>query len=320
MSLALPWTANLPYDVTGFGDLDGSGFLRVSWAELLLHAVTVGYGPRNRDALASLETRVAITRSSLRIQHDAWVARPSFFRLDSSEMSVASFYLGMTQVSLTTASLLGLPALTHVSTYMAEQGIRRTKGKRADFVALSFSDGSSSVEALVEAKGRADETSVGAALAHAKDQLKESTISAPVSVASVAFFNERGEWAAIVNDPPTEGNETPEPSEVAFSHYAPIVRAMLLTNQLLDPANDGRVSVAFPEFGLELSLPAVLFRSIVSALNTGVTQIDPQVVVSAQQEEPSVRQRELIGRGLYALGGDMIGVEVDETLVVTDVQ
>jgi|LULL01.1.fsa_nt_gb hypothetical protein len=88
--------------------------------------------------------------ASLRPVGNVWVRTTSYDRLDQSEKSAVSFFLGMAQAQLSCHQLLNVSSLVHIDTYLRAIG-KPSKKSRPDLLGYDWLTGTAVV---VEAKGR----------------------------------------------------------------------------------------------------------------------------------------------------------------------
>jgi hypothetical protein len=126
-------------------------------ARLLWGAMTVGASPTSLGVpsrpLIELCWRAAMAAASVAEDDRStrWVKTSSYNRLDPSEKSAVSYFLGMTQAKITCEMLLGVPHLVHLDAILALLG-RSTNASRPDFVGFDLA--SMSYTIAVKAKGR----------------------------------------------------------------------------------------------------------------------------------------------------------------------
>lgn len=122
--------ARLHFETSGFAGPGpaASGDLPVSWPCLIRAAITVGASPVSLGThprpLVELCWRAALVGANL--EHDAsadrWRKAAAYKRLDPSEKSAVSYFLGMTQAKITSEMLLGVPYLVHLDAVLALLG------------------------------------------------------------------------------------------------------------------------------------------------------------------------------------------------------
>jgi hypothetical protein len=192
-----------------------------------------------------------------------WMMTDGYSRLDRSEKSAISYFLGMTQAKVTCDMLLGVPHLVHLDAILALQG-QTTNKSRPDFV--GFDHASMTYSIAVEAKGRThgreeDVTSKAKSQAMLLPTVVATTSS--LRVASVASF-EGLFWKAYLEDPagPYEELEGETIERLLVAYYRPIV-ATLLTTGIDRNVSDGATTVAhLPGIDLTLGLPTAIVNSV----------------------------------------------------------
>lgn len=160
---------------------------------------------------------------------ERWTRSESYNRLDPSEKSAVSYFLGMVQAALTTKYVLGYPHLVHVDELLQDQG-HILGGRRPDFVAVNPTKSyKTSYSAVVEAKGRTNGV-IPSVLRKAKDQASRipaiKDLTPKEAIASVAYFNEDNYWACILQDPDWAGGYIDVDLErYLFIYYRNIISA-----------------------------------------------------------------------------------------------
>jgi len=288
--------ARLHFETSGFAGPGpaASGDLPVSWPRLIRAAITVGASPVSLGThprpLVELCWRAALVGANL--EHDAsadrWRKAAAYKRLDPSEKSAVSYFLGMTQAKITSEMLLGVPYLVHLDAVLALLG-QTTNQSRPDFV--GFDPASREYTIALEAKGRSNGRTANVTnSAKLQSALlpKIVTTSSSACVASVASFDRVGHWQAYLEDPPKPYGEvanllTVETLLVAY--YRPLVTA-LLTASIDTARSDDNLDVAYlAAADLSVGLPTG-FVSIIRGLPTA---------------EPVESNR------LQAVGADLVG-------------
>jgi hypothetical protein len=264
--------ALLPFTTRNFtGPVAASGNLPLSLEQLIWAAVTVGATPISLGArprpLAEVSWRSALAAANVAEDPSAnrWVKTDAYWRLDPSEKSAVSYFLGMTQAKFTCAMLLGVPHLIHLDAVLALHG-RTTKESRPDFIGFDFASRTYTV--AVEAKGRTHGRT-DAVTEKAKEQagLLPSIVStsSTLQVASVASFDTDGCWQAYLEDPPgayqAVNQQTIEGLLVAY--YRPLVSALLAAGINENASDDATAVAQLPGMDMYLGLP----HAIVTALH-----------------------------------------------------
>ena len=145
-----------------------------------------------------------------------WVKSESFTRLDPSEKTSVSYFLGMLQATVVAKRLLNVSDLVHVDAVLELRGIPLSKG-RPDLVGYRttptglFHPG----RVLIEAKGRTNGADADARR-KAKEQVNDPKTIArslvgrdPLLIASMGYFTDRGDWRGIFEDPPADNQVAP---------------------------------------------------------------------------------------------------------------
>lgn len=157
--------------------------------------------------------RIGMVSANVRPTADGsrWTRSDAYDRLDPSEKSAVSYFLGMTQAALMSRYALGYPHLVHLDRLLKQQGLP-LKGKRPDFVAISPAQKNSVTPfgATFEAKGRTngfDQAALDKAKEQAKLIPKIRGLAAVERVGAEGYFDEFDHWSAILADPDGEGIE-----------------------------------------------------------------------------------------------------------------
>jgi hypothetical protein len=247
-----------------------SGDLRVSLARLALGAVTVGATPVALGArprpLIELCWRAALVGANLEEDppSDRWVQTEAYQRLDQSEKSAVSYFLGMTQAKITCEMLLGVPHLVHLDAVLAMLG-QRTNKSRPDFVGFDLA--SMTYTIAVEAKGRTWERTEDVTNSAKEQARRLPTViatSSSVRVASVASF-EAGCWEAYLEDPAAPYGQLVSltTGDVLVSYYRPLVAALLTAGADPQLSDDSTVFARMPDIDVTLGIP----RNIVATFD-----------------------------------------------------
>lgn len=232
----IPYTAkSFPANVPPTGDI-GASLAQVMWA-----AATVGVSPvvatvGNRSLL-ELCWRMTMVVASLKVSDDRWEKSRAYSRLDASEKSAVSYFLGMTLAQLACAQVLGVPSLVHLDAVLAALGKPVPRRRRPDFLGVHPTTAALSI--AVEAKGRTHGRD-GQAMTKAKLQaqsLPEITgVSASMAVAAMSHFSSevldrRVTWRCDLDDPPRpDGPDDKRPitrEAILALHFIPITSAVL---------------------------------------------------------------------------------------------
>jgi len=246
--------------------LPASGDLRVSLARLLLGATTVGATPVALGArprpLIELCWRVALAGANLEEDpsSDRWVRTEANHRLDRSEKSAVSYFLGMTQAKITCEMLLGVPHLVHLDAILAILGQRANKS-RPDFVGFDLA--SMTYTIAVEAKGRSwerDDDVTNKAKEQAQLLPTIVTTSSSVRAASVASFDTDGYWVAYLEDPagPYEQLVSLTAGDTLVAYYRPLVAALLTAGTDRELSDDLTLFARMPDIDMMLGIPRII--------------------------------------------------------------
>lgn len=264
--------AQLPFATENFvGSVPpASGNLPVSLARLIWGAITVGATPISLGApprpLVELCWRAALAMASIEEDSSSnrWIKTDAYWRLDPSEKSAVSYFLGMTQAKITSEMLLGVPHLVHLDAILALRG-RSTNQSRPDFVGMDLASMTYTIG--LEAKGRTHDRTDDVRL-RAKEQasLLPNIIgtTSNLRVASIAYFGDSYHWGAYLEDPvgPYEELEPMTPGTLMIAYYRPLVSALITAGIEESQSDEIMVFARVPEVDLTLGLP----RRVVSAL------------------------------------------------------
>lgn len=189
-----------------------------------------------------------------------WVKSTAYNRLDRSEKSAVSYFLGMTQAKITCEMLLGVPHLVHLDAILAVRG-KTTNESRPDFIGFDLA--SLTYTIAVEAKGRTHGRT-DAVTSKAKEQAELLptilTTSSNVRVASVASFDADGYWDAYLQDPagPYEQLVAQPTAVLLVAYYRPLVSALLAAG-IDETIGDQTTAVArLPGMDASLGLPRTI--------------------------------------------------------------
>lgn len=239
------------------------GVVNISPLDLAKGAATVGVSPLSAGpprTFAELLWRINIVRANLAVDAatSRWVRSPSYNRLDPSEKSAVSYFLGLTQARVMCEQLLGVDYLVHLDTLLLPAGQPRRR-VRPDLVGYSISQMRS---VAVEAKGRTN-GHTARLVRGAKNQARNlPQVNLPNSpgrgaylpIASVSWFDSDGSWHSRLEDPPgVEGSKIPW-QVVATQFYRPLATALKDAQELrIARTDDNGVSVPLPG-GLTLTM------------------------------------------------------------------
>lgn len=243
-------------------------------SDLIHAAVTVGdptmvSGPFTQRPWLEMMWRIGIVLSNLANGGSGWERSAAYRRLDPSEKSAISYFLGMVQAKLTVGSALRCTHMVHLDLLLQQQGTP-LKGKRPDFIAFRSNRSSTGFRAVgtVEAKGRTNGFSFDA-LANAKAQAAliprlhaHSMVRNPITVASLAYFSDTGIWESVLADPKSDGELLDlEVEDCLIEYYRPIIEAVreVWTEVWTE---EGREYVAqIDGYPYEISLPVALVEA-----------------------------------------------------------
>jgi hypothetical protein len=184
-----------------------------------------------------------------------WRKSHSYDRLDPSEKSAVSYFLGLTQAKITCELLLGVPHLVHLDPVSRAYGI------------------------AVEAKGRTNGRTADVT-AEAKKQAgllpPVPGVPSGVGVASVSSFDTRGRWQAYLEDPPrsrdSQGTQGVGPLLVAY--YRPLVSALQDAGIDREASDRATVVARLPGMDMSLGLPADVVSIMSQVQATGPVPTD----------------------------------------------
>lgn len=223
---------------------------------------TIGSHPDKQRPLLEMLWRTAIVEANLatRSGDSRWTRSVAYDRLDPTEKTSVSYFLGMVQAAVTVKVGLGYPHLVHVDALLRQQNIL-LKGQRPDFVAINPGGRSSApYSATVEAKGRTNGFSQRA-LTTAKNQARTTPavkgLVVRETIASEAYFNDVGEWSSVLDDPDWEGEELEFGIETyLLVYYRNIIEAGRLTDTW--KRTDGAWRFELPGYPIAFAIPELL--------------------------------------------------------------
>ena len=278
---------DLPFALVNFpvGATYPSSPLKISWLNLVWGAVTVGTTPLvaggTQRPFLEMVWRASVVVANLRRTPDGWVKSAAYARLDPSEKSAVSYFLGMTQAKVTSELILNVPHLVHLDAILVQKGVPMS-GSRPDFVGMNANG--TLAPLVLEAKGRTHSWTADLAKT-AKTQAQSIpavlALSPALSVASIAFF-EGGIWRARLEDPPVQHRKEilMSPGEFAHLYYLPIARALLdaqkytgstteevSPNAVLTEGDGSRVEVGLPGADMWVSLPSRILALVQDSEN-----------------------------------------------------
>jgi hypothetical protein len=239
------------YEAANFPSYLGpaSGTQVCTFAEIAWAAATVGHTPFSApiplsDLGFEMTWRIAMVRANLTPGHDLRRSA-AYNRLDPSEKSAVSFFLGQVQAKLFAQRIFAVGVFVHLDRVLELRGAPRAR-TRPDFIGY---DASGALALAVEAKGRSrgwtQELVTGA-----KQQARSlpSIIgAAPVRYAHIAYFDS-DEWCARLDDPPrARGAERDLAAEdVGQAYYLTLARAFISLKEQEDPDRAPQLEREFP--------------------------------------------------------------------------
>jgi hypothetical protein len=205
-----------------------------------------------------------------------WRKSHSYDRLDPSEKSAVSYFLGLTQAKITCELLLGVPHLVHLDAVLTVHGMP-IRDSRPDLI--GFDPVSRAYGIAVEAKGRTNGRTADVT-AEAKKQAgllpPVPGVPSGVGVASVSSFDTRGRWQAYLEDPPrsrdSQGTQGVGPLLVAY--YRPLVSALQDAGIDREASDRATVVARLPGMDMSLGLPADVVSIMSQVQATGPVPTD----------------------------------------------
>lgn len=194
-------------------------------------ALPVGLGQPGRPSLEQ-SWRSAMIQSNISpaTNRSRWLRSASYLRLDPSEKSAVSYFLGMIQAQSVCNSLGLSTHLVHLDAVRKAWNVQVPTGLRPDLVGFSLRAGARKPDGVVvEAKGRSGPRDPKA-IAHAKHQVQSVTsiqgVSSLTRIASLAYFN-GADWESWLEDP--EGDDRIDArsfsiGEILFAYYLPLAQ------------------------------------------------------------------------------------------------
>lgn len=271
--------ALLPFKTSGFpapapalsGDLQVT-LAALQWAAMTVGATPVALGAHPRPFI-EMSWRAAMVEAS--VEEDAssgrWVMTDGYYRLDRSEKTAISYFLGMTQAKVMCEMLLGVPHLVHLDAILALQG-QTTNQSRPDLVGFDYASMTYSI--AVEAKGRTGKRTAKVTNDAKRQVMRLPTVVATTSnlrVASVAFFDRNYFWRAYLEDPagPYEELEPQTIETLLVAYYRPIVATLSTAGIDRTIGDDDTVFARLPGIDLTLGVPRVIVNSFSELPLTG---------------------------------------------------
>ncbi|MFZ2273646.1 hypothetical protein [Corynebacterium variabile] len=235
----------------------------VSLVDILSCAATVGMPtiastPTNTRPLTELIWRMGIVSSNIKQTPHGfrWTRSSAYDRLDPSEKTAVSYFLGMTMAAIACKKLFRYQYIIHVDAILQSKNLP-LKGKRPDFIGIDIFGHQSG---LIEAKGRSNGFDQGA-LDKAKVQVGYtpaiSSLGVNERIASEAYFDENNHWSAVIADP--TGNDSTiniTIEELLVIYYDNIVNAGRATGTWRQRGNN--FTFRPPESSIEISIPKVI--------------------------------------------------------------
>lgn len=219
------------------GQTDAKGGIQVTPADIHRAAATYGASPLQVIYSSSagqaqpmpltfsqLTWRSHLVSSNLSVGPASILRSHAYDRLDPSEKSAVSYFLGMTQASLVIEKVLGIAFTAHLDLVMAALNIPLARRSRPDLLGV---DPSGTLSASIEAKGRSGGFS-SKVVSDAKIQAQKLPVVQGVplslSLASLAYFDRSRVWLSHLEDPPATGSSLAVPKSLLIAaHYARLV-------------------------------------------------------------------------------------------------
>lgn len=255
----------IPFNLVGLTQVGPPSALDISRIELATAAAVIGSPAAfssipGRRPLLELLWRIGMALSNLSEGSSSWGRSPSYDRLDPTEKTSVSYFLGMVQAQLTCTRVLGYTHLSHLDALLLQAG-RSLTGTRPDFLAVNAMG--NAYVATVEAKGRTGGFAQPV-IVRAKKQARAIPglpgFAPQATIASLAYFDKNGAWSAHLEDPPSAGAQLRlSPEDVLLVHYRAVIAAGRETRTWDVAAT--RASFSLPEMPLRLSLPSSLVKA-----------------------------------------------------------
>jgi hypothetical protein len=282
---AYPPTKKLIHGAKG---MNKTGQVTVSSTDLAAYAIGVGdpavFGTSSSRPWVELVWRASMVLNSVDERNDHFVKSGSYDRLDPSEKSAVSYFLGMTQCAAMADRVLGVKVAVHVDSFLRMLGVKLPNKSRPDLV--GYSNPPSGVGTpggfLFEAKGRTRGFSRKVVESAIKQLEKTPTevlrlvSSKAVFAASLAYFEPevRGGaeiWRSYLEDPPPPrraASNHPGDEEycglIVVSQLFPVYRAMSgigeISDQFAVTERDGLMTARLPLEGASVGVPVELYE------------------------------------------------------------
>lgn len=238
--------------------------------QLLTCAATVGmptlaWHPASSRSLLEMLWRIGMVAANVRPTADwrRWTRSSAYDRLDPSEKSAVSYFLGMTQAAFMSRYVLGYPHLVHVDLLLKQQG-SSLNGKRPDFVAVNpKARAPDAYSAVLEAKGRTngfDQAALNSAKAQSLITPGVRGLVIRERIASESYFDVNDHWSSVLEDPEGTGHELDFGLETyLLVYYRNIIEAARQSGTWAQLGDHHQFSV--PELPVVLSLPSRLVEA-----------------------------------------------------------
>ena len=281
--------------------------MTISKADLLKSAAIVGAPlmvstPYCRRPIVEFLWRQLMIEANLvtSLNGNGWERSPAYNRLDPSEKTAVSYFLGMTMSHLASQHL-GYSHLVHVDALLISAG-QKLIGSRPDFLAADITPSGSLVYVSTwEAKGRTHEFDKKA-LAKAKSQATKvpSILKTPIeSIGCVAYFDDKtGLWAAKLEDPQWNGTLLDLTLEdYLLAYYEPLVQVSI-ESETRESTEDLTV-FNIPTFPARIALPRKIEEAVIESrqLNESdrnATQPIISAFIEATEDLDSALPRDLV--------------------------
>ena len=254
--------------------------VQVTLADLVRGAITVGTRPVGLGIpprpFMEVCWRAAIAAANLTEDGGRWVRSAAYERLDPSEKSAVSYFMGMTQAEVMCEKLGLASHLVHVDAVRSVVFGNAAGRTRPDLVGV---DASLSYSILVEAKGRSggpDQKVID----KAKDQVTALTPiinMRPTRVASLAYFGDDG-WVAWLVDPEGDFDDARSSlslEAVLIAYYRPLVSAMRVGGPTEEASFLANLRISrLPGMDMNLGLPESIIEIFGQVPETGVLDED----------------------------------------------